>query len=301
MALLLVPLALGASCATTTAEVTTPPPTPSAEELEGDLDARRAVALEAAHLDGLDEKVQTLSSLHIALGDGLRGAYLRDLEAPRLSPEAHTRLADIRLVARDAYRGDSLRAELAQRLAERPGAAHLGEVRAFLHGSAWQRLSKARAYIRTPTGQKALATFLAQIASRPPNEQRLSRVRQLLHASRDIEVMSALSFTATRAALEATVDALPPELARGYEQWRSSQQESAESFERSVTRTLLLQDYFALHALSDAQLEEVLRFWRSDAGRWWAEARAEETRALVEGRALGMKEALEQRIAPAPE
>lgn len=298
-------LALGgaAGCATTTAGlgVKTPPAGPSREELERNVDVRRTLALEAMHLDGIDDRVRALSSLHVAMGEGLRGAYLRDLAAPRLSPEAHARLAEVRRAARDAYQEDSLRAELAQRFAEREGAVYLGEVRAFLLSSSWKRLSEARAYIRTPTGQKALAAFLAQIASRPPDERRLSRVKELLRASRDVELMSTLSYTATRLALEATLDMLPPELARGYDEWRSSQAESAESFEQSVTRTLLLQDYFALHAVDDKQLEDVLRFWRSDAGRWWAAARVDETRALVEERALQMEEALRLRIAPPSE
>lgn len=300
----LAPLALASSCATTTEgarAADASPPDASLADLARDADARRTVALEVAHLDGLDVRVQALSSLHDVVAQGLRGAHLRDLDAPRLSLDARGRLAEIRRVTRDTYREDSLRAELAHRLAERPGAARLGEVLAFLRSSSWKRLSEARAYIRTPAGQKALGAFLAQIASRPPDERRLSRVKELLRASREVDLMSALSFTATRAVLEATEGALPRELARGYDRWLESQQETAASFEQSVTRTLLLQDYFALHALDDRQLDEVLAFWRSDAGRWWANARVDETRDLVEQRALQLKEELRRRTTPPPE
>lgn len=269
----------------------------SARQLAVDDDARRAAALEAAHLDGLSDKVEALSSLDAVLAQSFRGALLRDLDAPSrgMTLAARARLDEISRVTRGAYAIDSLRAELAARLAERPGAAHLHEVRAFLRGPSWQRLAEARSFIRTPVGQKALATFLSEVASRPPDEAKLARVRELLRASRDVDLMSVLSFVATRAALEAVEGTLPRELSSGFDRWVDEQSASAEAFEQDITRSLLLQDYFAFHALEDRQLDDVLAFWRSDAGRWWAHARVDETKDLVEQRALRVKEELARR------
>ncbi len=270
-------------------------PAPAARvDLARDADARHAAALEAAHLDGLDEKVQALASLDDILAQSFRGAFLRDLDAPArgLPPAARARLDQITRVTREAYASDSLRAGLAARLADRPGAAHLEEIRAFLRGASWGRLAEARAYIRTRPGQKALAAFLGQVAARPPDEARLARVKELLRASRDVELMSALSFVATRAALEAVEQTLPRELSGGFDRWLESQPASADAFTQEIQRTLLLQDYFAFSALEERQLDDVLAFWRSDAGRWWAHARVDETTDLVQQRALRMKAAL---------
>lgn len=290
--------ALSTSCATAEARETSSTSAnvtkASAPGLAEDSDARRAAALEAAHLDGLDEKVAALASLDTVLAQSFRGAFMRDLGSSSrgMTLPARSRLDEISRVARRVYAVDSLRADLAARLADRPGAAHLEEVLAFLQGPSWQRLSEARAFIRTPVGQKALATFLSEIASRPPDEKKLVRVRELLQASRDVDVMSVLSFVATRAALEAAQGTLPGDLSTGFEMWLDAQSEQSEAFERDIGRTLLLQDYFAFHAVDDRQLDDVLAFWRSDAGRWWAHARVDESRDLVQQRALRVKEEL---------
>lgn len=259
-------------------------------------EARRAAAVEVIHLDGIEEKVIGLSSLDAVLAQSFRGAFLRDIDAPSsgLSLAARSRLDIIARAARRVYRGDALRRELVERLVDRPGAAHLEEVLAFLKGSSWRRLADARAYLRTRSGQKALANFLTKEASRPPDEAKLAHVRELLQASSDVELMRVLSFGATRSALEALESTLPKELSVGFERWLDSQRTSEESFERDITRTLLLQDYFALHALDQRQLDDVIRFWRSDAGRWWAHARVDETRDLVDQRARLLKQTLER-------
>lgn len=293
--------ALSLSCASVSAtgpDVTTTEPgaTPLRRGLAEDAEARRAAAVEVIHLDGIEEKVLGLSSLDAVLAQSFRGAFLRDIDAPSsgLSLAARSRLDNIARAARRVYRGDALRRELVERLVDRPGAAHLEDVLAFLKGSSWRRLADARAYLRTRSGQKALANFLTKEASRPPDEAKLAHVRELLQASSDVELMRVLSFGATRSALEALESTLPKELSVGFERWLDSQRTSEESFERDITRTLLLQDYFALHALDQRQLDDVIRFWRSDAGRWWAHARVDETRDLVDQRARLLQQTLEE-------
>lgn len=249
-------------------------------------EAAHALAREALHLDDLDAQLLALSQLDSALASGIRGAFLRedveDTAAP--SPAERVRLDNALITVRKLLAPDAVRSVVVEEIATRPGAAQLHDVTRFLRSKAWGRLRSAFGFLRSPGGQRAFSDFLAGLATHPPEALHLEKVRRVLAGGHEVELALVFSHDAVRVAMTTLAPQLPATLRRELSQWEQRHAAERENFRDSLQRTLTLQTYYALYALSDEDSEAVLRFWRSAAGKWWATTRLEVSAAVIRAR-----------------
>lgn len=275
---LLLSLALFVSCATT--EERAEPTAPVEQETPTEL-ARRVL-----HLDSVDERVERLGSVGDVVARAFRGAVLRDAgREGTLDPVTRAWLDRLRAASARAYKRDALRERVVRAVAERD-EGHLPAVLAWLQSPLLQRVSDERAAVATSGGQAALGQAIGNMGNRPPDPQRLTMVRTLHEASGRVDVFLALSFDASSDLLRALGPHLPDTLT-GEDQTDEQRSADREGFRTRVTRTLMLQDWYALRGLSDAELDEVRSFWITPPGRWYARARLH---GLREATRAGAKE-----------
>jgi hypothetical protein len=287
---LLAPLALAGACASDQAAERGDPP---AAAVVGDaLDTSPAeLATEVVHLDGLDARLEGLSRIGRLLTQSFVGAVLRDANAPDTgpSPAAQAWLQRVEKAAARVYVPDDMRRAVEAHVAEAAGSeAHLTAVLAHFHSELARKVAERRARVRTPIGAKQMSDWLISTGGRELSELRLERVKGLLEARAEDQLLATLSFGASASAIEVLAPSLPEELRGGFAGWKEQQAAQMEGFLAKVGRTLALQDAFALRDLSDDELVEVLGFWTSDAGRWYAQVRLEAAQALVAARAKAL-------------
>ncbi|MFZ9888861.1 MAG: hypothetical protein ACO3JL_15285 [Myxococcota bacterium] len=246
----------------------------------------RALARESIHLGDLDTQLVTLSQLDSALALGIRGAILREIPPGAQGPSAAERMRlEVALTGiRKALTHDEISNLVVDEIVSRPGAAYLGEVAVFLRSKSAGRLRAGFTYLRSPGGQKAFSDFLAGLATHPPEPLHLQRVQQLLTGGREVELALVFSHDAVRAAMAAVAPQLPTILRREMPEWEQRHATERDTFRDSLQRTLTLQTYYVLYALSDDDVDAVLRFWRSAPGKWWSSTRIEVSTAVMRAR-----------------
>ena len=172
-------------------------------------------------------------------------------------------------VIREQFASEKLEKRVLEFLEQQALREHLGETLEWLRTPLGRKIVQARIAIHSPVGSAEMTRFVEQKEVNPPSRKRLELIERY-DAAALLSGMASETVLLSAYGIAVMVDALKPEGERlGPEALLDSMNSQRSLLEPIFEETSAMTSLFAFRDLSDEELEALVIFAESAAGRWY--------------------------------
>lgn len=186
-------------------------------------------------------------------------------------------------IVRREFGEEALRERILARLSETESSEHLESVLEWLDTPIGKRASAAQALANDPARLTDMKRFIEEKYENPPSSERVALIERFIEADLAAETSSNKMLFATLGAA-VMIDSLKPEAERrGPEALRASSEAQKQLVMPIFKEMSAIIYQFAFENLSDEEIDSIVRFTESGAGRWYHQVTSQAlTDALLE-------------------
>jgi hypothetical protein len=175
--------------------------------------------------------------------------------------ENHPEIGRLHRILADSFRPEEFYVPLREHLRLHFAVSRAPELLYWLRSPLSRRVVDLEVQAASPEARRQLAEYAEKLRRAPASQRRLNLVQRLDSALRSSEFRVEMAMVLIREVATA--------LAPGGSLSESSLQSLRADFWKTAHDGALLHFLFAYRSLPDEELEEYVRFWESDRGRWF--------------------------------
>lgn len=204
---------------------------------------------------------------------GLLAQQLAAMEQDESTPDGVKALVSTMLL--DAFQTKRLRQHTVTIFLEQDATTErLTQVLGFLDSELGRRLTALEVAAGTPEAQPAIRDYAAGLAENPPAESRVILIANLERITLASPLATEMMAAMVEAMFRGLSAARPEEEALTEEQIMGVSDQVRQRLAPRMLQISLITMHYTYLELSDAELEQALKFYSSDVGQWYVQAMA---------------------------